>query len=142
MHATPPREIRTPPPRFRGDPGISRPDFCGPHSPICRWARSGPRRPTTIWRTWTPNLSPPIGSNHLVAQPPHGLRRQVQQLPRSPDVVRQRRRGQGVVEEQLDRRVDPALFPEGLLVFPQLFADGLEQALQPADLADRELVPA
>ena len=31
---TPPQEIRTPPPRFPGDPGISRPRFCGPRSPI------------------------------------------------------------------------------------------------------------
>src|SRR5436853_466447 len=44
---------------------ISRPGFCGPRSPIAKWARCGPRRPTTIWGTWTPNLSPPIGINHL-----------------------------------------------------------------------------
>src|SRR2546430_373957 len=39
---------------------ISRPRFCGPRSPIHEWARSGPWRGTTIWGTWTPNLSPPI----------------------------------------------------------------------------------
>src|SRR5215472_9606011 len=33
MHPTPPQEIRTPPPRFPGDPGISRPCFCGPRLP-------------------------------------------------------------------------------------------------------------
>src|SRR5215467_13122044 len=44
MHPTPPQEIRTPgypqrseeggAPRFPGDPGISRPGFSGPRSPI------------------------------------------------------------------------------------------------------------
>src|SRR5215467_9553531 len=44
MHPTPPQEIRTPgypqrseeggAPRFPGDPGISRPGYCGPRSPI------------------------------------------------------------------------------------------------------------
>src|SRR5437016_536298 len=38
---------------------ISRPCFCGPHSPIDEWARSGPRRRATIWGTWPPNLSSP-----------------------------------------------------------------------------------
>src|SRR3989440_5488867 len=47
---------------------ISRPCFCGPRSPINGWARSGPRRRTTIWGTWPPNLSPPIGGPHLVAE--------------------------------------------------------------------------
>src|SRR5262245_32812900 len=44
---------------------ISRPCFCGPRSPINGWARCGPRRRPTIWGTWPPNLSPPIGINHL-----------------------------------------------------------------------------
>src|SRR5215471_15485178 len=57
MHPTPPQEIRTPPPRFPGDPGISRPGFCGARSPIHEWARCAPRRRTTIWGTWPPNLS-------------------------------------------------------------------------------------
>src|SRR4029077_8022164 len=30
-----------------------------------RCAPSGPRRQTTSWGTWTPNTSPPFGSNHL-----------------------------------------------------------------------------
>src|SRR5262252_2937695 len=68
MHPIPPQKIRTPPPRFPGDPGISRPCFCGPRSPIDEWARSGPRRRPTIWGTWPPNLSPPIGINHLVRE--------------------------------------------------------------------------
>src|SRR2546430_1259715 len=34
MHPIPPHEIRTPPPRFRGDPGICRVGFCGPRSRI------------------------------------------------------------------------------------------------------------
>src|SRR5690348_3787331 len=67
MRPTPPQETRTPPPRFPGDPGISRPCFCGPRSPIDEWARSGPRRRPTIWGTWPRNLSPPIGINHLEA---------------------------------------------------------------------------
>src|SRR5262249_23322465 len=33
--------------------------------PFDEWARSGPRRRPTIWGTWQPNLSPPIGINHL-----------------------------------------------------------------------------
>src|SRR5215472_16197119 len=70
MHPTPPQEIRTPPPRFPGDPGISRPGFCGPRSPINEWARSGPRRPTTIWGTWPPNASPPFGITHLEMRSP------------------------------------------------------------------------
>src|SRR5213082_1835520 len=59
MHPIPPHEVRTPPPRLHGDPGISRPCFCGPRSPIHEWARSGPRRRPTIWGTWPPSLSPP-----------------------------------------------------------------------------------
>src|SRR5216683_5026093 len=66
MHPIPPHEIRTPPPRFRGDPGIWRPSFCGPRSRINGCARSGPRRRTTSWGTWPPNASPPFGSTHLV----------------------------------------------------------------------------
>src|SRR5215831_752941 len=31
------------------------------------WARSGPRRRTTIWGTWPPNASPPFGITHLVS---------------------------------------------------------------------------
>src|SRR5215831_6973762 len=50
---------------------ISRPCFCGPRSPIDEWARSGPWRRPTICGTWPPNLSPPIGINHL--GPPCGL---------------------------------------------------------------------
>src|SRR5262249_8871600 len=49
---------------------ISRPCFCGPRSPIYEWARSGPRRRPTIWGTWPPNTSPPIGINHLVRPAP------------------------------------------------------------------------
>src|SRR3989440_2195713 len=64
MHPTPPQEIRTPPPRFPGDPGISRPRFCGPRSPIHEWARSGPRRGPTIWGTWPPNASPSSEITH------------------------------------------------------------------------------
>ena len=60
---------------------ISRgPRVSGPRSPIDEWARSGPRRKPTnshptkssisqgprVWGTWPPNLSPPIGINHLV----------------------------------------------------------------------------
>src|ERR1700736_1193852 len=66
MHPIPPHEIRTPPPRFRGDPGICRPDFCGPRSRINGCARSGPRRRTTSWGTWPPNASPPFGITHLM----------------------------------------------------------------------------
>src|SRR5499427_8057259 len=46
---------------------VSRRYFCGPRSPIDGWARSGPRRSPTIWGTWPPNLSPPIGISHLVS---------------------------------------------------------------------------
>src|SRR5262245_660148 len=49
---------------------ISRPCFCGPRSPINGWARCGPRRRPTIWGTWPPNLSPPIGINHLAGVVP------------------------------------------------------------------------
>src|SRR5258708_15534209 len=76
MRPIPPHEIRTPPPRFRGDPGISRPCFCGPRSLMDGWARSGPRRGVprspkgdggepTIWGTWPPNLSPPSPAGAL-----------------------------------------------------------------------------
>src|SRR5262249_43227571 len=54
---------------FLGTPGISRPCFCGPRSPIDEWDRSGPRRRPTIWGTWPPNLSLPIGINHLAPGP-------------------------------------------------------------------------
>src|SRR5262245_14558411 len=30
-----------------------------------QWARSGPRRPTTIWGTWPPNASSQFGITHL-----------------------------------------------------------------------------
>src|SRR5215472_10696574 len=59
MHPISPHEIRTPPPRFRGDPEIRRPCFCGPRSPTDGWDRCGPRRRPTGWGTWPPNLSPP-----------------------------------------------------------------------------------
>src|SRR5215471_16998421 len=36
---------------------ISYPVFCGAHTPIHEWARCAPRRRTTIWGTWPPNLS-------------------------------------------------------------------------------------
>src|SRR5262252_11118589 len=50
--------------------------------PLTKWARSGPRRSPTnshptkspisrgprVWGTWPPNLSPPIGINHLEIQ--------------------------------------------------------------------------
>src|SRR5215467_5040998 len=64
MHPTPPHETFA----FHGDPGISRPWFCGPRSPIEEWARSGPRPRPTIWGTWPPNLSPSIGINHLAGR--------------------------------------------------------------------------
>src|SRR5436853_6977423 len=44
---------------------IWRPGFCAPRSRIDECARSGARRRTTIWGTWPPNLSPPLGIAHL-----------------------------------------------------------------------------
>src|SRR5438309_6654282 len=44
---------------------IWRPGFCAPRSRIDECARSGARRRTTIWGTWTPNLSSPLGIAHL-----------------------------------------------------------------------------
>src|SRR5207253_9329170 len=55
---SPPHEIRTPTHRdFVGTPGSA-----GPASPVLAYAfsecaRCGPRRRTTIWGTWPPNLS-------------------------------------------------------------------------------------
>src|SRR5437660_7479809 len=48
---------------------IWRPGFCAPRSRIDECARSGARRRTTIWGTWPPNLSPPLGITHLEVGP-------------------------------------------------------------------------
>src|SRR5215469_8796692 len=56
MHPiSPPHEIRTPPPRFRGDPGPALPPAVLAHA--LEGARCAPRRRHRIWGTWTPNLS-------------------------------------------------------------------------------------
>src|SRR5215831_14208446 len=47
---------------------------CGPRSPIDEWAPCGPRRMTTIWGTWPPDISPSFPAGPLVAARQHDVR--------------------------------------------------------------------
>src|SRR5256885_16450341 len=59
----PPHEIRTPPPRFRGDPGPGLASAVPGHA--LEGAPCAPRRRPRIWGTWTPNLSPAFPARAL-----------------------------------------------------------------------------